>query len=175
MITRRQLSLTLLATPWIVSLGRFGFAEENGDTETKEVELEIPEELNTSQLIYLTPIKSDGEESKCRAEIWFVYIDEKIYVATPPDAWRTKAIEKGLTETRIWVGEFGNWKNAKDKYREAPELMAEGEVVEDAEKHEELLTAFGEKYVEEWKSWGPRFKRELDNGKRVILQYTPKP
>ena len=46
--------------------------------------------LETSKLVYLTPIKSDGEESRCKAEIWFGYHGGDIYVVTPPDAWRPR-------------------------------------------------------------------------------------
>lgn len=164
MITRRQLTFGILATPILVSISRSVHAEE-----------ELPEELSTSSLIYLTPIKSDGEESKCKAEIWFAYHEKEIYVVTPKEAWRAEAIRKDLTQARIWVGEFGNWQRAKEAYREAPELMANGSIVEDKEVHQEVLKVMGEKYSDGWDTWGPRFKNQLADGSRVMIKYKPKP
>lgn len=164
MITRRHLTLGILATPILVSISRSVHAEE-----------ELPEELSTSSLIYLTPIKSDGEESTCKGEIWFAYHEKEIYVVTPTQAWRAEAIRKDLTEARIWVGEFGNWKQAKEAFRDAPELMVTGSIVEDKEVHQDVLKVMGEKYSDGWESWGPRFKSALEDGSRVMIKYTPKP
>ncbi len=38
--------------------------------------------LSTSDLVYLSPIKSNGKESACQAEIWFVYDGADVYVCT---------------------------------------------------------------------------------------------
>lgn len=168
MITRRQISLGILATPVLVSFSRSVHAEE-------KVSEELPEELSTSSLIYLTPIKSDGEESKCKGEIWFAFHEKEIYVVTPSEAWRAKAIGKDLTEARIWVGEFGNWRQANEAFRKAPELMATGSIVEDKEVHQEVLKVMGEKYSDGWDTWGPRFKSALEDGSRVMIKYKPKP
>ena len=180
MLNRRKFTIASCAFPLSVVLTRSLYsqqdeagvaqeAESNDDT----TETEFPEELETSKLIYLTPIKSDGEESKCQGEVWFVYMDSNIYVTTDTDAWRAEAIRKELTEARIWIGEYGQWSRAKEKYKEAPELMIEGEIFEDKEKFPEILEAFNEKYPGE----GPYprvFKEEIDEGKRVILKYEVK-
>ena len=164
MISRRQLTFGILATPILLTVAR------NVHAESKP-----PEELSTSKLIYLTPIKSDGEESQCKAEIWFAYHEDEIFVVTPKEAWRAEAIRKDLTDTRIWVGEFGNWKQSKEAYRDAPELMATGSIVEDKEIHAAVLKTMGEKYSDEWPRWGPRFKSALEDGSRVMIKYKPKP
>lgn len=164
MITRRQLTLGLLTVPILASVSRSVHAES-----------QLPEELSTSKLIYLTPIKSDGEESACKAEIWFAYVDQEIYLVTPKDAWRAEAIQKDLTEARIWVGDFGNWKRAKGAFREAPELMATGSIIDDKEKQAKVLEQMGKKYSDEWSTWGPRFKSALADGSRVMIKYKPKP
>ena len=130
--------------------------------------------LRSSPLVYLTPIKSDGEESRCKAEIWFAYHDGAVFVVTPADAWRTEAIGRGLTRTRLWVGDFGVWTRADDAFRAAPELMATGSVEDDAETHALVLAAMGEKYAGAgWGNWGPRFEKGLADGERVMLRYTP--
>ncbi len=169
MITRRNLNLGVLLAPAALVLARTATAEEVA-TRTSE----LPDELTTSRLIYLTPIKSDGEESKCKAEIWFGFHNDEIYVVTPTTAWRSEAIRKKLTSTRIWVGDFGNWRRANEKFREAPELMATGSIVEDEEVHTKVLEVMGEKYTDEWGRWGPQFKSALEDGTRVMIKYTPK-
>ena len=160
MITRREFSIAIASTPAILYAAK-GMANED-----------IKEKLKTSQLVYITPIKSNGEESKCKAEIWFLYHDDGIHVVTPTDAWRTEAIRKGLTSARIWVGEFGNWRRANDAFRAAPELMASGEIVTDTEVHAVVLEGMGIKYSSGWDSWGPRFKSSLEDGSRAVLRYS---
>lgn len=128
--------------------------------------------LDKSDLIYLTPFLSDGRESKCHGEVWFVHHKQDIFVVTKSDAWRTEAIRRGLNRAGIWIGEFGAWKRAKDQYRSAPYLVIEGRIESDAATHEELLSVFGAKYTSEWGSWGPRFRDGLADGSRVLLRYT---
>lgn len=174
MITRRKFTIGVVMTPAILTTTSLVHAAPTLPDEAAKAISELPDELSTSRLIYLTPIKSDGEESKCKAEIWFIYHEKDLYVVTPKDAWRAEAIEKKLTETRIWVGDFGNWKTANEKYRQAPELMATGSIVKDKEVHSEVLDAMGKKYSDEWSRWGPRFKTQLEDGTRVMIKYTPK-
>ena len=76
--------------------------------------------LDKSALIYLSPILSNGKESACHGEVWFVHLDNEIFVVTQHDAWRAQAVRQGLKTAAIWIGEFGVWKRAKDKYRSAP-------------------------------------------------------
>ena len=161
MISRRNFSIGLVATP-LIARAAATFSVED-----------IVSKLETSKLIYLTPIKSNGDESKCKAEIWFLYHQSKIYLVTPKDAWRTEAIGKGLNKARIWVGEFGNWRRANETFRSAPELMATADIVADADIHTEVLRAMGAKYTSEWSTWGPRFKSALEDGSRVMLRYSP--
>ena len=180
MLNRRKFTIASIAIPFSLVMTRSltsqtDEATEIDATEThKETsETEIPEELKTSKLIYLTPIKSDGEDSKCHGEVWFVYLDSQIYVTTTTDAWRAEAIRKDLKDARIWIGEFGNWTRAKEKYKEAPELMIEGEIFEDEEKMPEILEAFNDKYPGEGQY--PRvFKEQIEEGTRVVLRYEVK-
>jgi len=75
--------------------------------------------LDKSQLIYLTPMLADGRESTCHGEVWFVHRNREIFVITKSDAWRAEALRRGLRRAAIWIGEFGVWKQAKDRYRSA--------------------------------------------------------
>ena len=126
-----------------------------------------------SELIYLSPVKSDGNLSSCQAEIWFIGDGEDFYVVTANDAWRAEAIGRGLTQAKVWVGDVGQWKSSRGKYKELPSVMTTASVVNDPVEHARLLTAMGDKYAREWGTWGPRFKRGLADGSRVMLRYSP--
>lgn len=128
--------------------------------------------LQESRLVYLTPLKSDGNESTCQGEVWFIWHKDAIYVNTQAEAWRVEAVRKGLVSTRMWIGEVGMWKNADEAYKKLPKIHATGSIVEDAEEWDAVFPAFGEKYSDEWPTWGPRFKSGLENGSRVLLKYT---
>ncbi len=129
--------------------------------------------LTDSDVVYLTPLKRSGAESTCKAEIWFVEDNGAIYLVTSASAWRARAIGKGLTRARIWVGEFGTWTDAKDAFRAAPTFEADGSVVATTEDQGHVLAIMGEKYRASWLVWGPRFRNGLADGSRVMLRYTP--
>ena len=129
--------------------------------------------LDKSALIYLTPILSNGDESTCHGEVWFVHHNKEIFVVTQQDAWRAQAVRQGLNTAAIWIGEFGVWKSAKNKYRSAPYLRISGQLETNAEVHADILEKFGKKYADEWGSWGPRFRKGLADGSRVMLRYQP--
>ena len=128
--------------------------------------------LDTSKLIYLTTIRSNGDESRCKAEIWFAHHDGACFVVTPPDAWRARAIGLGLHRARLWVGEFGIWTDADEAFRQAPELMATASIETDSEVHAQVLDVMGGKYADDgWRRWGPRFRDGLNDGSRVMIRY----
>ena len=128
--------------------------------------------LETSKLVYLTPLKSDGEESRCKAEIWFGYHAGDVFVVTPAEAWRAQAVAKGLGRARMWVGEYGVWTRADGAFRQGPELMASAAIETDAETQAAVLAAMAVKYADDgWSRWGPRFEAGLDDGGRVMIRY----
>ena len=158
MLSRRRIVLGASLTPFLPLLG--------------VVVDSTQEALTKSRLIYLTPIKSDGSESKCKGEIWFLYDgDSHVHVVTQYEAWRANAIRQGLTSARIWVGEFGIWTRAGVSYRTAPELMLEGAIEDDVSAQDTVLSTMGEKYADEWGVWGPRFREGLRDDSRVMLRY----
>ena len=164
MATRRDLVVGLAIAPTIPLLVRTAFADEAEATPT--------DKLETSPLVYLTPIKSNGEESRCKAEIWFSHHDGDVFVVTPPGAWRARAVGKGLTKARLWVGDFGVWTQSDGVFRDAPEFMATASIEADADVHAKVLAAMGEKYAQTgWGRWGQRFKDGLVDGSRVMIRY----
>jgi len=129
--------------------------------------------LGDSQTIYITPLKKGGAESKCHAEVWFAYDGTDIFVVTASKAWRARAISLGLTQARMWVGEFGVWQRATEAFRKAPEFTAIGAQITDNATQARVLERFGSKYSAEWSSWGPKFRNGLKEGSRVMLRYSP--
>jgi hypothetical protein len=127
--------------------------------------------LDKSALIYLTPLRTNGKESTCHGELWFVHYSSEIFAVTQSDAWRAEALRRGLQRATIWIGEFGPWKKSKNYYRSAPRLIIEGQIETEAKVHEAVLASYAAKYADEWESWGPRFNKGLADGSRVMLRY----
>jgi hypothetical protein len=127
--------------------------------------------MEESDLIYLTTLKSDGSESSCQAEVWFARHETDLYVVTSSDAWRARAVERGLTRTRVWVGDVGVWSDSGGSYRSLPQIEAEASRVAEADVQNTVLDIMGEKYRMSWLVWGPRFSNGLADGSRVMLRY----
>jgi hypothetical protein len=127
--------------------------------------------LAKSQLVYLTPILADGRESACHGEVWFVQHAGDLFVSSQTTTWRARAVAQGLTRAKIWIGEFGVWSKAEERFRSAPFLEIEGRAEADAAVQGEVLKLFGAKYAAEWGTWGPRFHAGLADGSRVLLRY----
>ena len=160
MISRRGLVVGAALAPAWPLLSRVAWA---ADSDTG---------LETSKLIYVTPLKSNGDESRCKAEIWFVYHDAACFVVTPPDTWRAQATAQGLTKARLWVGEFGIWTDSDDAFRQAPELMATASLETDDGVQAHVLDAMGAKYADDgWRRWGGEFRDGLVDGSRVMIRY----
>lgn len=128
--------------------------------------------LESSDLIYLSPLHKSGKESRCHAEIWFVQKSGVVYVVTANTAWRAKAISRGLDRARLWAGDVGPVKGAGDCYRNAPMFVAKGAHVTDAKEIESVLDLYGSKYRVSWLLWSSKFHNGLKDGSRVMLRYT---
>ncbi|MCP3984659.1 MAG: hypothetical protein GY723_09725 [bacterium] len=124
-----------------------------------------------SPLAYVSPLRSDGAESTCHGEVWFVPDGDDLLVVTAVDRWKAVAIQKGLSRARIWVGNHGVWTTSDGAYKTSPTFEATARV--DGDAHAHALEKFGAKYPAEWAKWGPRFEEGLSSGKRVLLRYTP--
>ena len=127
----------------------------------------------SSPLIYVSPLRSDGSESRCHAEVWFVTDGDDLLIVTPTDRWRARAIERGLTRARVWIGDHGVWTVSEERFRHSPRIDVSAGFERDAEKQSAALRSFGAKYPEQWDRWGPRFRQGLDEGSRVLIRYRP--
>ncbi len=108
--------------------------------------------------------------ARCQPEVWFVHDAGSLYVITAEDAWRSRAVQRGLSEARIWVGDVGVWSDAA-RYKALPMVAGRASTITEATIHSAVLEQFGRKYRREWSTWGPRFKSGLADGSRVLLKY----
>ncbi len=131
----------------------------------------LPAAADTSEVIYITPIRSDGQESRCQSEVWFTRDGLSLYVVTAHDAWRAEAVRRGLTTARIWVGDVGVWSRSDGAYRNLPVVQGKASLETDTLRHAAILALMGQKYTREWPTWGPRFRDGLADGSRVMLRY----
>ena len=47
--------------------------------------------LRESPFVYVSPLRSDGEESACHAEVWYAWIDGAVVVTVASDRWKARA------------------------------------------------------------------------------------
>ncbi|MAE93829.1 MAG: hypothetical protein CL910_04150 [Deltaproteobacteria bacterium] len=127
--------------------------------------------LSKSPLVYVSPLKSDGSESSCHAEVWFVADGDDALVVTSVESWKSASLKKGLNRVRLWIGDHGVWTTSDGAFRSSPTVLAGARF--DPGAAEATLAKFGEKYPEAWDKWGPRFKDGLADGSRVLIRYSP--
>lgn len=131
------------------------------------------EALGSSPLVYISPLRSDGSESRCHGEVWFFEDAGDVVIGTDPGRWKGRAVAAGLDRARIWVGDFGRVTRAGERFREAPTFVAKASLDPDPATFGRLLARFATKYADEWGKWGPRFERSYADGSRVLIRYRP--
>ena len=129
--------------------------------------------LESSPLVYVSPIKSDGGESSCHGEVWYSLDGTDVELATAKDTWKTRAVRKGLDRARIWVGDFGQARSADGPFRKGPSFLAHASVDEDPATFERLMSAYGSRYPDGWDKWEPRFRSGYGDGSRILIRYRP--
>ncbi len=129
------------------------------------------EALKTSELVYLSPLRSDSSLSRCRGEVWFVQDGKDVMVVTRSVAWRAKAIQEGLDEAMLWVGEVGVWTRSNGRYKSLPSVKVRGRIESDPDAWESVLKLYKEKYQMSWTFWRRRFENGLADGSRTMLRY----
>jgi len=129
--------------------------------------------LSASLLVYVSPLRSDGSESRCHGEVWFFRDGEDVVLATSKDSWKARALAKGFDRARIWVGDFGPYRGAKDRVEAAPRFDARAQLDTDPAAFKRLLDAYSRKYPLAWSSWRPRFESGFKNGSRLRIRYRP--
>ena len=131
------------------------------------------EELERSPYVYVSPLHSDGKESRCHAEVWFFFYEGDVVLVTGRERWKARAMLRGWDRARIWVGDYGRVRSDGEGFRKGPSFLARARQENDPAVFEALLQAFGKKYPEEWGKWEPRFRKGVGDGSRVLIRYEP--
>jgi hypothetical protein len=137
---------------------------------------ELEQALETSGLVYISPLRSDGSESTCHGEVWFGWIDGAVVINTSTKTWKARALERGLDRARIWVGDHGPWKRLlgrNEAFRKAPSFEARAERLKDEATLDRLLATYDEKYPGEIARWRERMRNGYVDGSRILIRYTP--
>lgn len=134
----------------------------------------LEEALARSHFVYVSPLLSDGSESRCHGEIWFAWLDGAVVAISARTTWRVRAIQRGLVRARIWVGDYGRWKTLfghDEAFRAGPHFEAKGSLVRDSALLDRLMAAYRAKYGGEFSSWEPRMRQGYATGERVLIRY----
>jgi hypothetical protein len=122
----------------------------------------IKADLADSKYIYVATTRKSGALGK-PAEIWFLYHNGAVYVASPPTTWRVRRIKAGRTQAKIAVGK-----------PDGPAFMATGAVVNEPDVYRVLFATYAKKYGGDWTKYEDKFRTGLKDGSRVLIKYTPK-
>ena len=137
---------------------------------------ELERALETSGLVYISPLRADGSESTCHGEVWFGWIDGAVVINTSKETWKARALERGLDRSRIWAGDHGPWKRllgSSQAFRQAPSFEARAERLKDDEILDRLLAIYERKYPGEIAKWRDRMRSGYVSGSRILIRYTP--
>ena len=131
--------------------------------------------LETSGLVYVSPLLSDGRESRCHGEVWFAWLDGAAVIITASDRWKARAVARGLDRARLWVGDRGTWKKLighDEGFRQAPSFDARAAISKDPALLDRTLATFERKYPKEIGRFRDPMRQGVADGSRVLIQYT---
>jgi hypothetical protein len=111
--------------------------------------------------VYIASARKDGSFG-APAEIWFMWGDGVVWVASPTTTWRVRRIRAGRPRARVAVGSQGG-----------PTFEALGTIVTEVARYDDLYHAFAAKYPDGWPKWEQRFRSGLADGSRVLIRYQP--
>jgi hypothetical protein len=152
----------------------FADAHESGDTPA--LPKAALDALPGSQFVYVSPLRTDGEESTCHGEVWYAWLDGAVVLITGADRWKARSVARGLDRARIWVGNYGTWKRTigtNEDFRKGPSFVGKARTSKDPELLERMLVDYERKYPDGIGKWRDRFREGLASGERVILLYDP--
>ena len=139
-----------------------GFAVLYGPSTRADVSAGVKTDLANSKYVYISTTRKKGSLGK-PAEIWFLYHNGAVYVASPPATWRVRRIKAGRTEAKIAVGK-----------PDGPSFMATGAVVNEPDVYPILYETYAKKYADGWSKFEDKFRSGFKDGSRVLIKYTPK-
>jgi hypothetical protein len=124
----------------------------------------------------VSPLRSNGEESRCHGEVWFGWFDGAVVVITAARSWKARSLRRGLTRACIWVGDHGRVKKmvgSNDAFRAGPSFLARAELARDSTLIDRLLASYEKKYPAEIKNWRGPMRVGHQDGSRVLIRYVP--
>ncbi len=122
----------------------------------------IKTELANSKYVYISTTRKNGSLSK-PAEIWYLYHNGAVYVASPPTTWRVRRIKAGRNQAKIAVGK-----------PDGSSFMATGAVLNEPGVYPVLFDTYAKKYAGDWSKYEEKFRTGLKDGSRVLIKFTPK-
>ena len=117
--------------------------------------------LDSSKYVYIQSARKDGSFGKA-AEIWFMYHNNAVWVASPVTTYRVKRIQAGQTKAKVAIGK-----------PDGPSFSATGSIVKDPEANKALFETFAKKYGNDWSSYEKNFREGLTDGSRALIKYEP--
>jgi hypothetical protein len=132
--------------------------------------------LEKSGFVYVSPLLADGSESSCHGEVWYGWLDGSVVVITSAQTWKGRALARGLSGARVWVGDHGRWKRMvgrNEAFRQAPHFDALATAVQEDALLDQLLALYETKYPEEIGNWRDKMRAGYRDGSRLLIRYTP--
>ena len=120
---------------------------------------ELQKALDSSKYVYIQSTRKDGKFSKA-AEIWFMYHNGAVWVASPSTTYRVKRIKAGQTKAKIAIGKANG-----------PSFNAKGSIVTDPEVNKVMFETYTKKYGSDWTSYEKKFRDALADGSRALIKY----
>jgi len=121
----------------------------------------LRKELTTARYVYIASSRKDGSFGK-PAEIWFLYHNGAVYVASPPTTWRVRRIKAGRPRAKIAVGK-----------PDGPSFLARGALANEPDLYPLLFETYAKKYPDGWPKFEEKFRTGLQDGSRVLIKYSP--
>ena len=132
--------------------------------------------LEDSPYVYVSPLRSDGEESRCHGEVWYGWYEGSVFMTCETKTWKVRSVQSGLNSARLWVGDYGRWKGVLGKntsFTAGPKFDAKVSISDDEKYLSQLFKELARKYPKGWRRWEDRMKKAHKEGSRVLLRYTP--
>ena len=136
----------------------------------------LEEKLASSPYVYVSPLLSDEAESTCHGEVWYGWIDGSVVVITSTKSWKARSVARGLGSARIWVGDYGRWKQLigrNEDFRAGPSFDARAAVTKDPKLLETLIAHYETRYPDEIGKWRDGMRGGFHDGTRILIRYTP--
>jgi hypothetical protein len=130
-------------------------------TPARALSPELEAALEKATYVYIATNRKDGSYGT-PAEIWFMYHEGAVWVASPTTTWRVRRIRAGRPKARIAVGAV-----------DGPAFAATGSIVTDPALHKVMFHTFASRYPQGWPTYEDRFRTGLADGTRVLMKYQP--